>query len=552
MLQNKKFILILILLSFFMIFSIACQNGEDETDGGDASDTQDSKDTGDDKYGGTLIYGKSQSAIALDPGVVDEGGSSTVVSQIYESLLTYNPGTAEIVPHLAKSYEISDGGKTITFKLREDVKFHDGTTMDADAVVFSLERQNNREHPFHKHGPWKYWSSKGWSDRYNDDGSIKSEGLIESIEKVDDYTVQITLSEPDSSILYNFALYFTAIVSPTAAEKYGEDFKKNPVGTGPFKFVQWVKDDTTILERNEDYWGKKAYLERLIFKIYPDNASRVLALEKGEADIIDTPDRDNLERLAAMDRIKIQKKEGLTVGYVAINVEQEPFNDVRVRQAVNHAVNKEEIIKGVYGILGEPGKVPLPPSLWGYNKEKSDYEYNPEKAKELLKEAGYEDGFEFDLFAMKETRPYNPNPSKVAEIMQAQLADVGLKANIVTYEIGTYWDKVDAGEFDLAMTGWSGEGDPDDFLYNLFTKGYLNSSRWYNDEYINLVTKAKTETTIEGRAKLYKDAQEILLEEAPIVMLAYGMLIQPMKESVNGFVIYPSTKLELKSVWIEK
>jgi peptide/nickel transport system substrate-binding protein len=203
--------------------------------------------------GKILVYGKSQPAIWLDPGVVDEGGSSTVVSQIFDSLLAYKPGGTEIVPALAESWKVSPDGKLITFHLRKDVIFHDGTPMNADAVVFSLGRQHLKDHPFHQYGPWKYWSTSGFTDVYKK-GKLKKEGIIKDIRKVDDLTVEVELKRPDAAIMVNFTLYFTSIVSPTAAKKYAKDFRKNPVGSGPFKFVKWVKDDYVMLQRNEDYW----------------------------------------------------------------------------------------------------------------------------------------------------------------------------------------------------------------------------------------------------------------------------------------------------------
>lgn len=554
------FSLFISLTLIFMVFAINC-GGDDDKSGTTTTTTTTTTGTTEttaedkaeaDKYGGVLVFGKGQPAIALDPGIIDEGGSSSVVTQIFESLLTYKPGTTEIVPHLAESYSFSSDGKAISFKLRRDVKFHDGTKMDADAVIFSFERQHDRNHPYHQYGPWRHWNSKRWSDRYDDDGNLISEGFVKAIRKIDDYTVTIEFRDVDASLLSDFVTYFTAIVSPTAVKKHGEDFKSNPVGTGPFKLIEWRKDDITILQKFDDYWGKKPYIDRLIYRIYPDTAARAMALQTGEVDIIDAPDRDNLEQLMRQPGIKILEIEGLTVGYVAINVENPPYDNVKVRRALNHAINKEEIIQGVYGVLGQSETLPMPPSLWGYNDSITPYEYNPAKAKQLLAEAGYPNGFKMELFAMNVSRPYNPNALRVAEIMQAQFKEVGIEAEIMSYEIGTYWDKVDAGEFDLAMTGWSGSADPDSFLYRLFTEGYLNSSRWIHQEYIDIVTEAKRVMDQDERTKLYKKAQQILHDEAPIIMLANGTLKRPMRDTVNGYIMYPTDKLDFTTVWLSK
>ena len=496
----------------------------------------------------TLVYGKSQAAIALDPGAVDEGGSSSVVSQIFDSLLAYEPGGTKVIPALAERYTVTGDGKEITFYLRKGVKFHDGTTMDADAVVFSLARQQFDDHPFHQYGPWKYWNTSGFKDIYKKDGSLKKKGIIKDIQKVDDYTVKVLLNKADSAIMVNFTLYFTSIVSPSAAKKYGPDFRKNPVGTGAFKFVKWVKDDHILLRKNEVYWGDKANVDNLVFKVFPDATARSMALIKGEVDIIEPPDADNLKELEKNPNIKIAAKEGLTMGYVCMNVERKPFDNKLVRQAVNYAINKDEIITAVYGKLGSAATMPMPPSLWGFNKDLVPYTYNPEKARELLAKAGHPDGFDIELFALPVSRPYNPNGRKVGEIMQAQLKKVGINAKIVTFDIGTYWDKVDAGEFDMCMTGWSGEPDPNDWLHRLFTSGYLNSARWSNDAYTDLVTEARAISDIAQRAELYKKAQAIIHEEAPIVMLAYGVLTTPMRNNVENHIIYPSNKLVLRHI----
>ena len=496
----------------------------------------------------TLIYGKSHAAITLDPAQIDEGGSSHVVVNMVETLLEFKPGTTELVPHLAKSYTVSEDGKEITFVLRKGVKFHDGTEMNADAVVFSLSRQHDKDHPYYQYGTWKQWGANNWSDKYNEDGTIKNKGIIKEIEKVDDYTVKVTLNEPDSSIIVQFASYYTGIISPTALKKDPENFKKHPVATGPFQFQKWVKDDYVAVERFDDYWGEPTKLKRVIFKVYPDGTARSMALKKGEVDIIDPPDYDNLAGLMKDPDVNVLTADGLTVGYVCMFVKRAPFDNKLVRQAMNYAINREEIIKAVYGELGVPSKLPLPTSHWAYDNELQAYEYNPEKAKELLAEAGYADGMTIELFALPVARPYNPDGRKVAEIMQAQLKKVGVEAKIVSYDIGTYWDKVDAGEFDMAMTGWSGGPDPDSFLYKLFTKGYLNSSQWINDEYIDMVTKAKHVSDQAARTEFYKNAQEILKEEAPIIPLAQGVLAYPMSKRVQGFVIYPTDEWYFKFV----
>jgi len=498
------------------------------------------------KSGGTLVFGKPKDARLLDPGCIDEGNSSNVASNMFESLLSYKPGTADIIPWLAKSYSVSKNNLEITFNLRSGVKFHDGTTMDADAVVFSLKRQNDKNHPFNQYGPWKYWSSKGWS------ATEKTPGLVKDIVKVDNATVKVILNQPDQSILYNFALYFTAIVSPTAAQKLGADFKNHPVGTGPFQFVQWAKDDRIALKRFEGYWGEKPILDGINFKVFPDEQARILALAKGEADMIDPTGPEGLVTIEANPALKVQKVEVFSIGYLALNCETGPLVNKQLRQAVCYAVNRKAILDSVYGKTGVAEKLPLPSILWGYDKSIPDYTYSPEKAKALVKASGVATPIKLNIMYLPAWRPYNPNGKKIGEIMQAQLAAVGIEANLVTYELGTYWDNLDAGKFDVAMTGWTGEGDPDDFLYNLFTEGYNNSSRWKNKEYVDLVTKAKYVAGIPARSKFYYKAEKILMDEAPILMLARGIQFRPMNKKVEGFVVGPTGVMNFVKVHMNK
>jgi ABC-type transport system substrate-binding protein len=494
-----------------------------------------------------LVYGKAKDARVLDPGLIDEGNSSVVACQIFESLLRYKPGTMEVEPCLAESLPtVAKDGLALTFKLRKGVHFQDGTPLNADAVVFSLKRQNDKNHPFNRFGPWNHWVTKGWS------ATAKKPGIIRDIVKVDDSTVKVLLSTPDSTVLYKFALYFTSIVSPSAAQKYQADFRKNPVGTGPFQFVKWQKDDQIVLKRFDGYWGPKARLPGIIFKVLPDEQGRILALKRGEADIIEQPAPSGLATLEADPGIKIQQGNFLSIGYLCLNCESGPFVHKQLRQAFNHAVNRQEILKTVYGKMGVAEKLPLPSLLWGYDKSIPDYDYNPEKARALVKASGVPQPIKINLVYYPGYRPYNPSGQKVAEIVQAQLKAVGFDARIQTYESGTYWDNVNAGKFDVCGDGWSGEADPDDFLYGLFTEGVENTGRWHNPAYVDLVTRAKVASGRAARSRLYAQAERILMDDAPVLVLARGLAFQPMRKRVQGYTIYPNGKIYLAGVWLDK
>ena len=351
---------------------------------------------------------------------------------------------------------------------------------------------------------------------------------------------------------------FASIVSPTAVAKYGEDFKNNPVGTGAFKFVSWTKDSDIVFDRNADYWGGPVYLDRLILKVIPDATSRWLALQKGEVDLIDFPSNDDIPAMRSTANIQLIQQAGLNVGYLALNTEKKPFDNKLVRQAMNYAIDQQEIVDGVYGEAGQVAKNPIPPGMWSYNDDIEDYGYNPEKAKELLAQAGYPNGFEMELWAMPVARPYNPDARKVAEIMQAQLVKVGIDAEIVSYEWGTYLDKTDMGEHQSAMLGWTGDnGDPDNFLWVLLSEPAAqlpagNIALWKNKEFTDLCAKAKVTTDQAERDRLYRAAQEVFHEEAPWVPIAHSVVTVPAMDYVNDFVLYPTGKRVFKHVWLDK
>ncbi len=496
--------------------------------------------------GGVLVFGRSGDSVGLDPARETDGESFYIADNVYENLVEFKPGTTEIQPGLAEKWDVSKNGLEFVFTLRKGVKFHDGTDLNADAVVFSIARQLDKKHPFYKYGPWKYWGAMGMN------------GIVKDIVKVDDLKVKIILKKKEAPFLANLAMQFASIVSPAAAAKYKADFKNHPVGTGPFKFVQWIKDDSIVLERNDNYWREKAFLDRLILKVIPEATARYLALKKGEVDVIDFPSPEDIDNIKKDSNMKVVEQPGLNVGYMAMNMSKKPFDNKLVRQAVSYAVNKKDIITAVYGNQGVPAKNPIPPTMWSYNDSIDDYKYDPKKAKELLKKAGFENGFETTIWAMPVARPYNPNGKKVAEILQSQLKEVGIRVKIVSYEWGTYLDKLDNLEHDMCLIGWTGDnGDPDNFLYVLLSiestnKPAQNYAYWKNKKFDSLIRKAKETLDQKKRDKLYREAQEVFHDDAPWVPLAHSVVVEPMKKSVMGFKLSPLGKREFKSVWIKK
>ena len=308
--------------------------------------------------GRTLVFGRGGDSVGLDPALETDGESFKVCDNIYETLVTFVPERTDLAPGLATSWQASEDGLTWTFHLREGVVFHDGMPFNADAVVFSLARQFKADHPFHKvEGAYQYWSSMSMSE------------IVRDVRKIDDVTVGIDLKRPNAPFLSNLAMNFCAIVSPSAVEKWGADFARHPVGTGPFRFVNWIKDDRIVLDRNPDYWGSAPKIERLIFRSIPENSVRLIALTQGSIDGMDNLVPDFLPTIESHDHLALLSQPGMNVGYLAMNMDKEPFQKLNVRRAINHAIDKQALIDNLYQGLAIPAVNPIPPTIWSYRKK---------------------------------------------------------------------------------------------------------------------------------------------------------------------------------------
>ncbi len=511
------------------------------------------------QYGGTLVFGRGGDATSLDPAHATDGESFYATRAVYNNIVEFKYGTTEVIPALATNWDVSKDGLEYVFHLRKGVYFEptkyfkkkiEFTSKD---VVFSLKRQYDPKNPYNKvGGAFKYWTAMDMSN------------IVDDIVAVDKYTVKFTLKKPEAPFIANLAMDFAGILSKDYADhllKKGKqnDLSRKPYGTGPFVFMAWKKDDKMIFNANKNYWDGRPYLDRLIMKVIPNNAVRAAELKAGQIHIMDFPNPAEVAELEKNPNIKLARQEGLNVGYLAYNTERKPFDNKLVRQAINYAINTQGIVDSVYEGLGTVAKNPIPPTIWSYNKNIKGYEYNPAKAKELLKKAGLENGFETNIWAMPVPRPYNPNGKKVAEAIQADLAAVGIKAKIVSYDWGTYLKKCSMGEHDMVLLGWTGDnGDPDNFLHVLLskhsamTKPSQNRAFWKSDEFTALTDKAKVTADRATRTKLYEKAQVIFNEEAPWKTLAHSIVVEPMLKKVHGFKLDPTGKRRFKEVWLEK
>jgi len=489
----------------------------------------------------TLIFGRGGDSVSLDPANVTDGESLNVTTNIFDTLINYAEGTTDLVPGLATSWESSEDGLVWTFQLLEGVKFHDGTDFNADAVVFNFNRWMDPAHPSHQ-GDFPYYGYM-FGGYKGDEGHVISEVVATG-----DYTVEFRLNFPQGPFLSNVAMAAFGIASPTAVEQWGEAFGEHPVGTGAFVFGEWVRNDKVVLNKNPEYYQEGLpKLEQLIFKSIPDNSARFIALQSGEIDLMDGANPNDVTTAEANADLNVWLRPSMNVGYLAFNTQKEPFDDPKVRQALNMAVDKQGLIDAFYNGLAEPAKNPLPPQLWGYNDDIVDYEYDLEKAKALLAEAGYPDGFETEFWYMPVPRPYIPQGKKIAEAMQADFAKIGVTTTLRTEEWGTYLDLTGKGEHTMAFLGWTGDnGDPDNFIYVLLDQDNAripdagNIAFYKNDELHDILIEAQQASDIAVRTALYEEAQVIIHEDAPWIPLVHSTPPIIGKNNLADYVPHPT------------
>ena len=493
----------------------------------------------------TLVYCSEGSPENFNPQINTTGTSFDAAYPIFSRLVEFAPGSTEVIPGLAEKWDVSDDGLTYTFHLRKGVKFHSNKafkpTRDfgADDVVATFNRMWKADDPYAK-------VSGGAYDYFNDMGMPD---LLKAVEKVDANTVKFTLNKPEAPFIANLAMDFAAIHSKEymdAMLKAGtpEQVDQAPIGTGPWSFVDYQKDAVIRYKSNPDYFRGKRKIDNLVYAITPDATARMAKLQAGECQIAPYPNPADLEKLKADKNLQVLQQEGLNVGYLAFNVEKKPFDDKRVRQALNMAIDKDAIIKAVYQGAGKPAKNPIPPTIWSYNDNVKAYPHDAKKAQELLKEAGVSN-LKTDLWYMPVQRPYNPDAKKIAELVQADLAKIGITAELKTFEWGEYRKRLQAGEHQMGLLGWTGDnGDPDNFMGVLLSCGSArpggqNIAKWCNQDFTKLLDEARQTSDQAKRTELYMKAQEIFHEEAPWFPIAHSVVYMPMSKKVTGYKVHP-------------
>lgn len=484
---------------------------------------------------GTLVVGRGNDVLGLDPARVSDSESAEVCEQIFDHLVRYRRDSMEIEPALATSWDTSPDGQVWTFHLRDKVRFHDGTPFDADAVVFSFERQRDSAHPHHQ-ADFTYW-----------DSSYRN---IMRVDKVDRLTVRISIDRPYAPFLASLAMFPVSIVSPTAVQKWGPNFARHPVGTGPFRFVEWAEGERVTLTANTDYYEGPPRVEHLVFSVVRDPRQRLVALEGETLDFAENLDPEDLQFVSLHPNLVVHRVAGSNVGYLAMNVTKPPFDDVRVRRAVNYAVNRNAIVKLVYQGLAVEATTAVPPSVWGHVDER-EYSYDPAHARQLLAEAGYTPPGPGKprpvLYTMDTSRPYMPSPELVARIIQHNLHDVGIDVDIKKQDINKHLASTQRGEHDLCLLGWVADnGDPDNFLFVLFDSenaepGNARNLAFYRSgELHGVLVWAQESSDRPDRELYYKKAQDLISRDAPWVPIAHAEAVVAARAGLRGIVVHPT------------
>ena len=426
------------------------------------------------KQGGSMIVTYKDDVSTLDPAIGYDWQNWSMIKSLFNGLMDYKPGTTELVPDLAESMDIAADGLTYVFKLHKGVKFHNGREMTADDVKYSIERTVNPK--TQSPGAGFFGMIAGFEEMT----AGKTESLS-GIEVVDPHTVKFTLSRPDATFLHVLAINFSFVVPKEAVEKWGTDFGKHPVGTGAYTMDEWTLGQRVVFKRNKDYYRKGLpKLDQITFEVGQEPLVALLRLQRGEVDILGDgiPPAKFLEVKNNPDYAKMITEGGqLHTGYVTMNVKMKPFDNKKVRQAVNMAINKDRVVRIING-RAVPANQPLPPAMPGYDKSYKGYAYDPAKAKALLAEAGFADGFETELYAMNT----DPNP-RIAQAIQQDLAAIGIKAEIKSLAQSTVIDA--GGKEDQAPMIWSGGmawiadfPDPSNFYGPILGCGGAVSGGW--------------------------------------------------------------------------
>lgn len=475
-----------------------------------------------------ITYAQGSDPRGLDPALIDDGESSKPICQMYEGLLKYGDNNTEVEPCLAESWEVSEDGLTYTFKLRQGVKFHDGTDFNAEAVKYNVDRQTVNKTEDMLYADFVF-------------------GDVAACNVIDDYTVEIVLNKVSTPFLNNLAMSLGApMVSPTACEANNNNLNEAPCGTGPYKFVRWDKNEAVVMERNEDYWGEKGVAKQIVFKTITDNSARVVALTNGEVDIIDGIDANVVDQVTSAGAL-LNMAEGMNINYLAYNTQR--ITDPEVRKALSQAVNVPELVASLYrGYASEATSI-LPTFMPGYSADVKQVSYDPEAAAQTLADKGVT---ELHMLAYTNPRPYNTATGQtLAEALQGYYEKVGVTCSIDSYDWTTYKEKVGTGDYDVCLYGWIGDnGDPDNFMNLLASEDIeINVAQYSDEEFNTMLAEAASTPNGEERNAIYAQMEQKIADECVWLPISHQENLSAYLSNVHNYIAHPTGNVFLSQTY---
>jgi len=489
--------------------------------------------------GAQLVVARVKDAVGLDPATQTDGLSLQISQEVLQNLVRFKPGGFAIRPDAATSWKTSSDGKTWTFELAPNLKFSDGTPLDAKAVKFNFDRWREAKNPYRGNFPFGYYASMF--------GGFDGKSAIASVDASGPATVVIHMRAPSAPLLHNLAMPSFAIGSPAAIEKGAEAFNQLPVGSGPYVVAEWAHDDHITLSANPTFAGAKPAYASVIVRDIPDQSTSVLSMKKGDIDMLVDPRPDDAKDLGKAPGIALYHPPSNNVSYLALNVEKKPFDSELVRQAVAYAVDKNALAKSFYSEGATVANNWTPVGMLGDNPAVTAYPHDVAKAKALLARAGATH-VATQLYYPTSPRPYMPEPQRIAEAIQADLKAVGIEVTLEPFEFGVFLTKVRNGEHPMCLIGWTGDnGDPDNFMYALLdedsaVKGQAqNYSFWRDPEFHKLMLAGQQTVDERKRATIYRNANAMIHDRAPAIPLVHSVVSFAAKSSVAGVIPSPDT-----------
>ena len=567
--MGRSWVRFLALLASLVLALAAAGCGGDDDDEGAAGTTT----AAEGKTGGTLVFAGASDPVVLDGALVSDGESLRVITQIFETLVALKPGTTEPVAGLAESWEASPDGKEWTFKIRQGVTFHDGTTLDAKAVCTNFDRWYNFKGSFQNPSASYYWQVVFGGFKTQDNPDAPKESLYASCEAPDASTAVLNLTKPSATIIPALSQQAISIASPKALTEFKADEGRvddegvfhptgtfgteHPIGTGPLKFESWTRADRLTLARFDDYWGDKAKLDKVIIRPIADNAARLQALQTGEIQGYDLVEPQDVETIEGDENLQVLDRPAFNVAYVGINQGIPPMDNPKVRQAVAYGLDREQVVTSFYAGRGVVATQFMPPEVKGYAEDVTKYTYDPEKAKQLLQEAGLTLPVKVTFWYPTDvSRPYMPDPKRNFQAFQASLNKSGFSVTAKSAPWSPdYLGQVDEGKTQLYLLGWTGDyGDADNFIGTFFQSPQKSwgTTKKPNAEVLKLLNDAEIETDEAKREAIYQDANRAIMEWLPGVPYAHSEPALAFAANVKGYQPSPTTNESFATVTLEE